>query len=57
MCTPMLPSRRVAPVPESIPAGRLPSRPSTPVAAVRDSGRGDGHVDAVKDTGDDHVTI
>ena len=34
MCTPMLPSRRAAPVPESIPAGRLPSRPSTPVAAL-----------------------
>ena len=34
MCTPMPPSRRVTAVPESIPAGRLPSRPSTPVAAL-----------------------
>ena len=34
MCTPMPPSRRVAPVPESIPAGRLPSRPSTPLATL-----------------------
>ena len=34
MCTPMPASRRVAPVLNQSPAGRLPSRPSTPVAAL-----------------------
>ena len=46
----------VAPVPKSIPAGRLPSRPNMPVAALSGTAtRANGRADADEDTGDYHT--
>ena len=57
MCTLMPPFRGVAPVPKSIPAGRLPSRPSTPVAVLSGTAtRAAGRADEDEDTGDYHAT-